>query len=860
MFRFLLPVGFVVCLGALVAMPRAVAAEPPAPQPPPPPPAKAEDELVEKVRKAIDQGVTYLKKEQNAKGNWEGIVLNLLADMEGGVTSLATLALLNCGEKPESPAVKKALDYLENLEPKKTYVAGLQTMVFAETRLAKYRPRIQRNVDWLLQNGIGWTVDRNGRVTGGKLEGWSYPGNQIADNSNTQYALLGLYAAKQAGATIDDSVWKAIQEFYGRSQITVGATGGYWSYYNGGQFGDKPSFSMSVAGVCGLLIASMGLDQSEQQLDPKTGVAARCGAYTENLALTRGMNWVGAHFNFYLDDQRSSKSAFYNTYGIERLGRLSGQRFIDKYDWYREGCEKLVRMQQANGSIVGHEGIDKSAILSTSFALLFLSKGRTPVLISKFAWGDFQDRGTFVEVPTGPDGQVNWNRKHNDTRHLVEFCSRELFNGTPLSWQVYDVRRRDFGNDNLAGGKSGDQKILEEVGLLLQSPLLYINGHGPIGGRPGLTDAQKKIIKTYVEEGGFLVVEACCGDKEFAASFKELMKELFPDNKFRKMPPEHAIWHILPGITPLDFPDLEVLDRGCRTVCVFSPSPLAGYWEEAKYMPKDSRNPANRGEKAYCLARNIVNYATGGELPKPKLSQTKVVAKGTEVGVTRSHFKAAQLQLPGEPAPAPDALKNLMGFLRDNARLEVALNSVVLPPYDEQLSTFKFHYLHGRKLKTDKGLVFDDAEIENLRSNLNTGGLLFVDAACMSYAQWKEFDKSFREFCAKLYPDRKLVLVQENGDDGKEDPLFRIAREAGINIKNVKCRRELPNDKGPEPEMRNYFVHLEGIKVDGRWVVIYSKYDVGCAIEGHKAADCLGHDKESALRIASAVVLYSLKR
>jgi len=53
---------------------------------------------------------------------------------------------------------------------------------------------------------------------------------------------------------------------------------------------------------------------------------------------------------------------------------------------------------------------------------------------------------------------------------------------------------------------------------------------------------------------------------------------------------------------------------------------------------------------------------------------------------------------------------------------------------------------------------------------------------------------------------------------------------------------------------------LEGIQVDGRWVVIYSKYDVGCAIEGHKAADCLGYDKESALRIAAAVVLYSLKR
>ena len=60
--------------------------------------------------------------------------------------------------------------------------------------------------------------------------------------------------------------------------------------------------------------------------------------------------------------------------------------------------------------------------------------------------------------------------------------------------------------------------------------------------------------------------------------------------------------------------------------------------------------------------------------------------------------------------------------------------------------------------------------------------------------------------------------------------------------------------------MRTYPVHLEGIKIDGRWVVVYSKYDIGCAIEGHKAADCLGHDKDSALRIAAAVVLYSLKR
>jgi hypothetical protein len=417
---------------------------------------------------------------------------------------------------------------------------------------------------------------------------------------------------------------------------------------------------------------------------------------------------------------------------------------------------------------------------------------------------------------------------------------------------VYDARRRPFDNDG-PGGKSGKEKILEEVGLLVQSPVLYLNGHGPLV----LTPAQEEIIKTYVEEGGFLVAEACCGDPVFANSFRALCKRLFPENRLAPISPDHAILRMFPGVLPTDFPGLEVLNRGCRTVAVFSPEPLAGYWEEAKYMPKDSRNPANRGEKAFCLIRNIVAYATGMELPKPKLTSTKIVR--VETGVTRSHFKAVQLKLPGEQEPAPDAIKNLMGYLRENARLEVALNSVVLPPYDDQVFNFKFMYMHGRQ-----PLALTDIDMETIQANLQSGGLLFADAACGGYDQWKKFDASFRDLCKKMFPDRKLEVIQERREnkEGKLelDPLYKIAADAGINLRSVRCRREMPNDKGAEPEMRSYPVLLEGIKLDGRWVVVYSKYDVGCAIEGHKAADCLGHDKESALRIAAAVVLYSLKR
>src|SRR5262245_17720261 len=117
MSRFLLPAVFASGLALLLAFP--------APAQPPARPGKADEELVEKVRKAIDNGVRFLKKQQSPQGTWEGVVLNVLADMDGGQTALATLALLNCGVKPDDPAVEKSLEYLRKLPPKKTYVVGL---------------------------------------------------------------------------------------------------------------------------------------------------------------------------------------------------------------------------------------------------------------------------------------------------------------------------------------------------------------------------------------------------------------------------------------------------------------------------------------------------------------------------------------------------------------------------------------------------------------------------------------------------------------------------------------------------------------------------------------------------------------
>jgi hypothetical protein len=836
MSRSLLAAGHGLCVGLLL-----VSAPPTAAQPAP---AKnGEDaELVKKVKESIDNAVTYLKKNQGRGGDWEAFVLDVLGGQKGGQTALATLALLNSGLTKEDPAVAKALAYLRELKPERTYVVALQTMALAEARDPRDRPLLQRNVDWLRDRAI---------YSDGKLTGWSYPMNQMADNSNTQYAVLGLYAAKAGGVKIDDELWKAIREFYTRTQRAEGT----WAY---AASGFDPSFTMTVSGACGLVIANMGLDVSPQKLNEATGVAEACGVYPENAALAKGLAWIANQFNF-----MQGKSYFYNFYGIERLGRLSGQRFIGTHDWYREGCKILVAAQEQDGSFLARSGarskyIDTGwPVITTSFALLFLSKGRTPVLVSKFAWGNARksrdSAAVLTELDAGgrPSALVSWDRKHNDCRNLVEFASREIFDGHPLTWQVYDPRLLDL---------SDPARIDAEIGTLLQSPVVYLNGHGAIPFITRKTDqalsVPEDILKRYVEEGGFLLAEACCGDKEFADSFEQLLGRLFPGSTLKPVPPEHPIWQTYPGVSPADFPDLKYLDRGCRTVAVFSPSPLAGYWEERRFMPADARSPKTRGEKAFCLARNVIAYATGLELPKPKLTRT-ILAPKAEAGIARSKFRAAQLRYVSDqsqqPPPAADALRNLMAYLGQNAKLDVALTSAVLAPGDDALSRFKFVYLHGRK-----PVSFTPDEADNLKANLQTGGLLLADAACNDFKSWRAFDASFRAAVEKMW-GQKLVPIPIAGGD-RADPFFKIAAEAGLNLRAARCRREKPDGSGPDPELRDVPVELEGIKIDGRWVVVYSKYDIGCAIEGHKSADCMGYDKESALRIGSAAVLYALKR
>ena len=53
------------------------------------------------------------------------------------------------------------------------------------------------------------------------------------------------------------------------------------------------------------------------------------------------------------------------------------------------------------------------------------------------------------------------------------------------------------------------------------------------------------------------------------------------------------------------------------------------------------------------------------------------------------------------------------------------------------------------------------------------------------------------------------------------------------------------------------FPQLEGVKINDHWAIIYSKFDIGCALERHTGMECKGYTHESAVKIAANIVIYS---
>jgi hypothetical protein len=724
----------------------------------------------EQVERAVRDGVNFLRKAQRPDGSWDG---------PPGLTELVILALLTAGEPADEPTLARAIAFTQTRGPETngfgTYAISLQTMALAAADPVAHREPVARNAAWLEQAQI--------REPGNPLRprtwsgAWTY---QMArggtgDNSNSQYAVLGLSAAAEAGVPIADVVWAAARLYWEGSQLGDGG----WSYKLG-QHGSTAS--MTCAGVSSLAITGQRLFHGLETV--RGGVVSRCGQGGPDIPLLRGTNWLGSHFRVTENFGGQAQWKLYYLYGLERAGRLAGVRYFGAHDWYREGAEELVRTQdRLSGSWQGSGG----PLPSTSFAVLFLAKGRAPVLVHKLRHGAGND----------------WENDRDDVRNLTALVSRDW--KKLLTWQVADIETASVED-------------------LLQAPIVFFNGHES----PRLSPEARRRLRDYVDQGGFLFADACCGRVEFDRGFRALMRAIFPEPGYElhRLDDGHPVWRSRHVLSPRVHP-LWGIEFGCRTVVIYSPDDLSCFWNQ---MDSAVGEPAV--EAASRVGQNVVDYATGRELPADKLAPREVVRDRLEPP-KRGALQIAKLKHAGDWNVAPMAVPHLTQALRDRSGLDVVINHRELLPSDPNLVNFPLIYVHGRS-----GFVLGDDDLARLRRHLAPGGgTIFADAACGSPA----FDAAFRRLVAQMLPDRPIEPIP------RDDDLF--TRKVGFDLSDVRFSKAAGGGQG--------YPELEGVKVDGHWAVIYSKYDIGCALERPQAVECKGYAHESAVRIAANIVLYS---
>jgi hypothetical protein len=541
----------------------------------------------EEVERAIRDGVRYLKGLQHPNGSWSDVE----NEAKTGTTSLITLALLTAGESPESQAIRKALEYLRGFGPKdlhSTYAVSLQTMVFAAAEPERDQLRIANNVSWLelAQIKPGDPVYWPGS--------WTYSDSKRGrpgDNSNTQYALLGLFAASEVGVPVKPMVWELSRLYWEKSQKRDGS----WGYTPDAS---NSRASMTCAGISALVMTRQGSlrapgqDPSKKQSRVKVpksrqerrnvqgpefldrDVIRNCGDGGYGRNLQAGIDWLVNHFEVGQNFGYGQQWKYYYLYGLERAGRLAGVRFFGRNDWYLLGAEELVREQNKLGGFWMGVLNESEKVLATSFAILFLAKGRAAVLINKLSHGRDTD----------------WNNDPDDVRNIVGIVSRDW--KTLLTWQVIDPG-------------------VATVSELLQAPIIYFNGHYS----PEFSQVACERLRKYIEKGGFIFAEACCGKPEFDQGFKKLIKQIFPEEEYKLRPlsADHPVWRAKHQLAP-DLHPLWGIDNGRRTVVIYSPQDLSCYWNQAAQSPL---NPAVI--KSIKIGQNVIDHVTNRTLPPDKL-------------------------------------------------------------------------------------------------------------------------------------------------------------------------------------------------------------------------------------------------
>ncbi len=309
---------------------------------------------------------------------------------------LALYALLHAGADPKQPEVVKLLQTVLSREPEKTYTAATRAQCLQkyDNKLlaAHVRQAAQYLIDnqskqgyWGYGNKVSLTkvppvtitpdpaktytgpkggptdifVSNSGRRTVArprtvlKRGGWG----SHHDNSNTQYALLGLGSCIAGGFYPPRDCLDLAEKWLTDSQNDDGG----WNYKDRGP---QSYGSMTAGGVSSLAIVL----RAKGNVTPK-----------KDIRVVKALRWLGQNLTFGTNPKKGGWH-YYWIYSVERAGSAAGTEWFGDRPWFKEGADYLLGQQNGDGSW-GKEGGGKK-VANTSWAILFLRRATRSIVYS----------------------------------------------------------------------------------------------------------------------------------------------------------------------------------------------------------------------------------------------------------------------------------------------------------------------------------------------------------------------------------------------------------------------------------------------------------------------------------------------
>ncbi len=731
----------------------------------------------------------------------------------GGLTSVATYGILASGIKPTDPRIAPTIEWLSKARIQGHYASGFRSQVWPF--LPEKTARAYSTADFkLLLNGMH-PADKDGAKQGfypyytalpgspgyppnGDLNGMGIRQPHWYDHSVSQIAVLGMWACEQSGQNVPMLYWQMVDAAWKKDQNPDGG----WSYV------DDPTHpegtpTMTAAGVATLFIT--------QDYLFRTNRFEICNGGIRNEWIDHGLAWLDQNIDRMLTG--GVKEHFYAMYGIERVGVASGRKYFGTTDWYKVGADYLLHSQAANGCWWADDG----PIPDTTFAILFLVRGRAPVILSKLEYQN-ANKQTAPGTPAGGAKRISASPGYGSRRAQID---------------PWNERPRDAANFAAWSGKQIEQYLNWQIvnlqvptSELHDAPVLYIAGSEALV----FNDEEVAKLRAFVDEGGMILGNADGGSDAFAKSFTALGHKLFGKYEFRDLPSNHSIfvdqlykaskWRIKPKILGMS--------NGVRELMLLVPKADPGrQWQ----IRADRTN-----SEMFELMQNILFYEVGtSNLRKRGDSYIVEMNPGAKVAPT---VKVARLMVGDNPDPEPGGWRRLAAVLNNDDKIGIMVNEVKLG--EDALAGYQIAHLTGTTQFT-----LNEAQRKALKDFVAAGGTLIVDAAGGS----ADFAESAERELAAVFggqpthpgielPRTHPVFAVLNADpEDKRGPLYRkfaVARRGELNV----------------PRLR-------GIEQGGKVKVFYSEEDLSAGLVGDPVDGVLGYSPEAATDIMRGIVRYA---